>query len=389
MNVPFELLSCIASELGSIDLGNFRLASRACANAGASFIPRYGLSVLNTSRDIKELEDVLQNPRIALNVKELRVFHVQWPVCSRQEWETHHLLFGGNGRLQHQFPSTASVRQLSDKAFVAYREHISEQESRRYFDEVSALYTAFSLLPNLTSIQVSNMHEYLWNPKSNRRYYKLQQSIWISPFYSSDVTRTVEAVSLASKTGTHLGQLAAFSVLGYFNPEDLHLGPSDTFPHIQSLDIDEFLVCENEKSIRSFLLRFPNLRTLSVKFRGWMPAIGIFDSTHWPSLTRLDIRGMWTSEVEFAKILETHADSLTHFGMHDSSLTDGSWQGLFTKIRNLERQPEITLSGDLSGTSELETLYMGSDLVQHQMSEFLHDLNVAWPFRSSVWNQGD
>jgi hypothetical protein len=276
------------------------------------------------------------------------------------------------------------VRQLSDKAFTAYHAHISNQESRRYFDEISELYDAFSLLPNLISIQVSNMHEYLWNPKSNRRYHKLQKSIWISPFYSSDVTRTVEAVSLASKTRTHLGQLVAFSVLSYFNLGDLHLGLSDTFPHIQSLDIDEFLVCENEKSISSFLLRFPNLRTLSVKFRGWMPAIGIFDSTYWPSLTRLDVRGMWTLEVEFAKILETHVDSLTYFGMHDSSLTDGSWQGLFTKIRNLERQPEITLSRDLSGTSELETLYMGSDLVQHQMSEFLHDLNVAWPFRSLV-----
>ncbi|KAH9203191.1 hypothetical protein DL95DRAFT_321902, partial [Leptodontidium sp. 2 PMI_412] len=191
MNVPFELLSCIASELGSNDLANFRLANRACANAAVSLIPRHGISVLNTSRDIKELQDVLQHPGIANNVKNLRVFHVQWPVCSRQEWETHHLLFGGNGRLQHQFPSTTSVRQLSDKAFAAYQEHISEQESRRYFDEVSALYDIFSLLPNLTSIQVSNMHEYLWNPKSNRRYYKLQQSIWLSPFYSSDVTRTV------------------------------------------------------------------------------------------------------------------------------------------------------------------------------------------------------
>ncbi|KAH7364907.1 hypothetical protein BKA65DRAFT_573509 [Rhexocercosporidium sp. MPI-PUGE-AT-0058] len=383
MNVPFELLSCIASELGSNDLANFRLANRACANAAVSLIPRHGISVLNTSSDIKELQDVLQHPGIANNVKNLRVFHVRWPVCSRQEWETHHLLLGGNGRLQHQFPST-SVRQLADKAFSAYQEHISEQESRRYFDEISALYDIFSLLPNLTSIQVSNMHEYLWNPKSNRRYHKLQQSIWLSPFYSSDVTRTIEAVSLASKTGTNMDQLTSFSVLGCFNPDDLHLDPSDTFPHIQTLEIEEFLGCENEKSTRSFLLRFPNLRTLSAKFRGCLPAIGIFESAHWPSLTRLDLRGMWTSELEFANILETHADSLAHFGLHDSSLTDGSWKGLFTKIRDLERQLEITLSGELYGTSELETLDMGSDQVQHQMSEFLHDLNSAWPFRSSV-----
>jgi hypothetical protein len=230
------------------------------------------------------------------------------------------------------------------------------------------------------------MHEYLWKPKSNRRYYKLQQSIWLSPFYSSDVTRTVEAVSLALKTGTNLGQLAAFSVLGCFNPDDLYLDSSATFPHIQTLEIDEFLGYENEKAIRSFLLKFPNLRTLSAKFRGWLPAMGIFESAHWPNLERLDLRGMWTSELEFANILETHANSLTHFGLHDSSLTDGSWEGLFTKIRDLNRQPETTLSGELYGTSELETLDMGSDQARYHMAEFLRDLNSAWPFNSLIRN---
>jgi len=86
---------------------------------------------------------------------------------------------------------------------------------------------------------------------------------------------------------------------------------------------------------------------------------------------------MWTSEFELASILKAYTDLLTHFGLYDASLTDGSWEGLFTTIRDLERQPEITLSGELYGTSELETLDMGSNQVQYQMAEFLHDVKSA------------
>ena len=377
MYIPIELLSYIASQLGSNDLANFRLASRDCAYAGVALIPRHGISVINTSRDIKELHDVLQHPAIAHNVNILRIFHAQWPICSRHEWETYHLLFGGNGRV---FPSTALTRQLSDKAFAAYEEHISEQQSRIYFDEISSLSEVFSLLPNLTAVHISDMHEYLWNPKSHRRFYKLQQSIWIAPFYNGNVARTVESVLLAVNTE----QPKSLSISGYFDPTDLYTNPSTKYSQLRNLEVQAFRAIENKKGIRSFLLMFPNLHTLSVNFRGYAPRVGIFESICWPRLKRLDIQGLWTSETEYYNILERHIKSLVYFGLHHPSLTDGSWQSLFTKIRNLQPQPQITLSGELYGTSGGETLDMGCDERRSRLLRFLEDHHTVWPFGNTT-----
>jgi hypothetical protein len=167
MDIPIELLTCIASELDSIDLSNFRLTNRKCAQASTSLIPRHGISVMNTSRDIKELQNALHC---------LRVLHAEWPICSRYEWETHNLLLNVNGKIRnsHQFPTSASARRLCRQAFTAYRELITGQQCRRYCEEIETLHQVLIMLPNLTTIQVSDMHDYLWHPKASRRYQKHQ-----------------------------------------------------------------------------------------------------------------------------------------------------------------------------------------------------------------------
>jgi hypothetical protein len=384
MNIPIELLTCIASELDSIDLSNFRLINRKYALASISLVPRHGISVLNIYRDIKTLQYILQCPEIAHNVKTLRVLHAEWPICSRYEWETHSLLFGGNGRVRttHQLPKSASARRLCRQAFTAYRELITEQECRRYSEEIESLHQILTMLPNLTAIQVSDMHEYLWHPKANRRYQKLQRSIWISPFYSNNITRTIEAMWVASGSGiTNLGHVNTLGILGGFDPVELYIQHTiNPYSHIQHLTIQDFRMCGNEVSIRNFLRDFPGLRTLSVSFQGWSPSIDTFKSLHWPKLEQLDIRGMWTSDSEFVEILERHLASLKVFSLHNPALTEGSWRALFTKIRALDTQAEIAISGELFGRTSAETMNMGCEQTQSRLADFLRNRESVWPF---------
>lgn len=359
--------------------------NRRCAQAAISLIPRHGISVINISRDIKELQYILRCPAIANNVKTLRIFHAEWPICSRHEWETHPLLFGGNERIRpsHRIPTSASARRLCKQAFRAYKDLIREQQCRRYAEEIETLFKIFTMLHNLTTIQVSDMHDYLWNPRENRRYHKLQKSIWISPFYSNNVTRTVEAVLVASGSGmTNLGQVKALHISGGFDPRELYIQhTTNPYSHIQYLKIHDFRMCENEMSIRNFLRGFPGLHTLSISFQGWGPSIDIFKSLHWPKLGQLDIRGMWTSESEFAGILERHSKSLKQFSLHNPALTQGSWQSLFTNIRALDTQAEIILSGELYGRTSGDTLNMECNQVRSDIADFLRDHESVWPFR--------
>jgi hypothetical protein len=346
-------------------------------------VPRNGISVLNISRDIEKLYYILQCPAIANNVKTLRVLHAEWPICSRYEWETHNLLFGGNERIRttRQFPTSASARRLCRQAFTAYREFVTEQECRRYSEEIETLHQILTMLPNLTTIQVSDMHDYLWHPKANRRYQKLQSSIWISPFYSNNVTRTIEAMLVAGSGMSSLGQVNTLGISGGFNPRELYIQHTiNPYSHIQHLTIQDFRMCGNEVSIQNFLQGFPGLRTLSVSFQGWSPSINAFKSLHWSELEHLDIRGMWTSDSEYADILERHLPTLKVFSLHNPALTEGSWQTLFTKIRALNTQAEIVLSGELFGRTSGETINMGCEQIQCSLADFLRNRESVWPF---------
>ncbi|PMD42332.1 hypothetical protein L207DRAFT_424909 [Hyaloscypha variabilis F] len=338
MDIPVELLTFIASELDSIDLSNFRLVNRACAQASTSLIPRHGISVMNMSRDMKELQYVLQSSGFAKNVRKLRVFHVEWPICSRFD--------------------SASARRLYRKAFSAYREIITEQQCRRYSEEIEGLFQILAMLPNLISIHVSDMHDYLWHPKVNRRYHKLQR----------------QAIPK---------QLNTLRISGGFDPGELY-HTAASFSHIQHLNIHDFRTCGNEKLIREFLMRFPNLVTLAVSFQGWSPSINALELLYWPRLEELEVQGIWTSESEFAGILERHSKSLKSFSLHNPALTEGSWQTLLTKMRAISTSAEIRLSGELYGRTSGESLDMGCNHTRSCIEDYLRERESDWPFPGGV-----
>jgi hypothetical protein len=178
-----------------------------------------------------------------------------------------------------------------------------------------------------------------------------------------------------------LGQVNTLGISGGFNPRELYIQHTiNPYSHIQHLTIQDFRMCGNEVSIQNFLQGFPGLRTLSVSFQGWSPSINAFKSLHWSELEHLDIRGMWTSDSEYADILERHLPTLKVFSLHNPALTEGSWQTLFTKIRALNTQAEIVLSGELFGRTSGETINMGCEQIQCSLADFLRNRESVWPF---------
>jgi hypothetical protein len=147
-----EVLISTASHLDAKNLSNFHLVSRQCARAGLSLIPQNGLSVLNTAGSLRELKHLLESPSIANNTKDIMIIQGTWPVCSRQEWETHPLLCHGNDR------SRAPLKPKSaDEAFAAYSDFVEEQVARRYHDNVNDLFKILRSLPNLHAVTVTNV----------------------------------------------------------------------------------------------------------------------------------------------------------------------------------------------------------------------------------------
>jgi len=271
MEIPSELLTYIASELNSIDLSNFRLTNRKCAQAAISLIPRHGISVINMSRYINELQDILRCPAIANNVRTLTIFHAEWPIFSRHEWE------------EYCFGDAIPSRQL-DRGFSTYEEVITGQQDSSY----SQLNQLVTMLPNLTTIQVSNIDIHILNPRLRRQFRKFLASIWCSRLYPYYMKRPVEAVLAVSTR-----HVKALYISGKFDPRELNIG--QPYSYIQHLRIHNFRVDENQTWIRRFLQGFPELHILSVSFDGWDPSVDIFQSLHWPKLKQLDIRKLWTS----------------------------------------------------------------------------------------------
>jgi hypothetical protein len=123
---PAEILLAIASNLRAKDFRNFRLVNKRIGNTTLCLIPKNGLSVLNTVRSLQGLKHLLGCPSISNNVREVTLFHREWPIYSRGEWETHPLLYGGNNRTNacgiHPVGSS-----LANIAFTEYEAFVTEE----------------------------------------------------------------------------------------------------------------------------------------------------------------------------------------------------------------------------------------------------------------------
>ena len=375
MNVaPPEILEQIASHLNAEDLGRFRQVNRLCARVGISLIARNGLSVLNTSAELKEIRQLLQCQSIATSTRQLTISHGDWPVCTRKEWEIHPLLFGGQSRFQ-----TFQTKR-ADKAFTDYLAFIAEEQNRRHHQDVNTIFEVLSALPNLRTVAFCHMKIWALHPSRNTKYRELQQRIWLTPHIKDDnVAPAVQIFLLAFSE--HFSNITCLTIHGTFNPAELYLSPvGSQFPSIHTLRVTSLQVQENEDVIQKFLLAFPNLIDLSVTFKGWDESIpDIVGELFWPHLKRLRLDELWASEEEIFTIFKHHQHDLEQFSLGNTMITQGSWRSLFTRIRNLHAQGQVIADGELYGRRRRDTLNMDHAALTH-LIQFMQDGQAQWPF---------
>jgi hypothetical protein len=369
MEIPLELIIAIACKLHGKDLANFRRVNRTFASAGLHAIASQGLSVLNTFDCLEELQELLEYRMIAHGTEELTIYHGEWPVCSREEWEMHPLLFGGNDRF-----GAAQETCKTDKAFADYLAFIKQEHHG--CDKAGVMLRVLGSLRRLRTITISSMQNLAWHPTSNAKYYNLQQKIWIAPYYDNLVTCPLQ--TLLQALTDKVVEISTLQIQGVFNPVELHLESSSVFLSIQRLHIGSITVTEG-CAARHFLLAFPNLTELSMIFEGLSPSPDVTGGLFYPRLRRLSLGDMWASEQDIFTLFERHRHTLVHFALNNATLTQGSWQSLFTRIRELGSTTYVTADGELYGRRRRETMSMHPSIAR-DLARFLQDREMKWPF---------
>ena len=366
-----EILHSVASYLDADDLRNFRLVSPECARAGASFIARNGLSVLNTSAGLREIRELLQYKSIAFNTRQLTICHGEWAVCSRREWGVHPLLLAGQSRFQGLQTRRASV------AFAAYSAFMAEEKRRRPKCDVEAISEALSLLPNLRAVAISHVKSWVLHPSRNIKYRELQERVWLAPNIKPNVVSPAAHLFLRALRGG-FSNVTCLVIHGTFNPAELSRAVLQ-LPSIHTLHINSLQV-QGGGVTRKFLEAFPNLVDLSVTFQGWGQAIpDIVGELFWPHLRRLRLDELWASEEEIFSVFEHHQEGLDCFSLGNTTITQGSWRSLFSRMRNLKAQGQVIADGELFGRRSKDTLNMNS-VASAQLDQFMQDGQRLWPF---------
>lgn len=378
MQVPLEIMISIASHLDAKSLCNFRLASQKCAKAGISLIPQNGLSVLNTPSSLRDLKELLQESSISTNTRHLTIVQAIWPVCTRQKWEIHPLLSQGRSNPRLCFPDVQ--KSCVDEAFAAYSEFIKEQLAWKYHEVINNLLNILRLLPNLSTVKVASAQMWVWNSSKNVRYHKLIKRIWMAPHLDYEVSATLQSLLLAFESG--FDNIKNLHVVGEFNPSFLIMIPlASYFASIQYLNVDTFKAFHNGDDIKKFLQAFFNITELFMAFQGMDPSIiNVIGQLFWHCLQILHMNDIWASEDEIFECYRKHSGTLTCFGMHNASLTQGSWRGLFTRMRSLKAQAGIVAGGELYGRKSKHTLDLRHKDTSLLLEKFLQDPSMHWPF---------
>jgi hypothetical protein len=362
---PAEILLAIASNLRAKDFRNFRLVNKRIANTTLCLIPKNGLSVLNTVRSLQGLKQLLGYPAISNNVREVTLFHGEWPICSRREWETHPLLCGGNDRTNACgiYPVDST---LANNAFAEYEAFITEEQSRRLADDVICLFEILKLLPNLRKFAITHIDCFACQPTTTAKYHSLQRRIWLTPYQDHDVAPAVRLFFLAAGKG--FPNIKEFGIKGTLDPASLEIPQSA--PEFSTLNISCYGLPGSEVTVQKFLQSFTNLNTLSISFHGWGPwpwPVGI-GRLFWAHLSFLHLSGVWASEEEFYSLFERHKDNLQQFTLKNTALTQG-----------ISSSAQVLANGELYGRRNKDTIYMHANRID-LLAKFMQDQNLSWPF---------
>jgi hypothetical protein len=377
MNLEFlvpELLGIVVDYLNARDLGNFRRTCRRFAEFGVAYIPRNGLSLLNISEGFQELQQALEGSiHMATRTEKLVFYDGEWPQCSQREWKTHPLLFRGNSRIE------AFEKSKVNKAFANYSAFVRREGKRSHYKDANDLSTILTLLPNLQSMIISDMQYWVWHPSRYLRYSRLQERIWITPYFDHSVAPAVQ-IFLQAAHGK-FANIKNLSINGSLDLAEVELDWSGvSLPHIQRLNINSLCISYNEEDVQKFLQAFPNLVELSLNFENWGSSVPkMMSPLFWAHLERLYLSAICSSEEDIFGVFRAHQHSLTKFGLRNSRLTQGTWWSLFTKIRALHSPAVVDAEGKFYEQTEEQTLYIGKE-AKSLLAKFLSDLDTFWPF---------
>ena len=373
MILPIEILELIASELNAIDLRSFRLASNECARAGAFLVGHRGISIIDTAACLKDLNGLLDCVHILKSIKKLTIFHGEWPICSRKDWEIHPLLFDGNARSNVAYVQNRCASK-ADSAFRKYTEFIADERARKHDDDIETLGKAMKALGNLRTVNISHMKTL--HASKNPKYSNLRGEIWMTPYRQDRISPAVRTFLLAFVG--EFPNIQNIGIHGAFDATEVTLAAQ--YPSIRALDVGSFHVHQSQETIRRFLLAFPNLLHLSIGFQGWGPSIpDIVGDLYWPNLQTLKLKEIWASEQDIINMFTIHQKTLKAFALNHAALTQGSWKSLFSRLRDLNTLAEITAEGELYGRRSRDTLILDRAAAA-DLGAFMWDRERDWPF---------
>jgi hypothetical protein len=387
MIFPVEIILMIAYNLDATDLRSFRLADRKLAKICAPLIARNGISIMNTTEGLKDLQQFLQLGEIADTTKQLKLYFGDWPICIRPcDWKSHPLLYGHS--ISNKVLLRTQGREHADKAFTAYSKFIAENRNRDFQEDVNVIFKALVSLRNLNSIVISHMQSWAWDPPQLERYQKLQKKIWMAPCTTNEVAAGVQTFLLAFGSGLDNKNLKDLTIKGAFDPAHVFLSSATScFRGIRRLCINSFKIQQNQDTIQNFLHSFPDLAYLSISFQGWDYYEGwgheypqLFKDAFWPKLETLSVNDLWISEEELFGIIKNHHKGLRSFIIGNAALTSGSWRSFFTRMRRLDTMIKVMVKGELFGRTCEDLLDLSQDVFHCIFTEFMKDKDSEWPF---------
>jgi hypothetical protein len=360
---PPEILCYIALHLNAIDLSNFRLVSR---QIGDLLYPvlLYHLSFINVASEARRFQGFLDCHRTQYT-RHLTILQGTWPICTKSEWEIH--------PLQVYEPYPRAVEYSSPEAYEDYVNFVCQERCRNHAVD---LQNVLSRLSNLSTITITTAN---WNTLRNRKYAEITKKVRLSPRFNDSVDEVFQALLLSLRGHFVVNRL---KIQGRVDPIMIKIPQKLT--HITKIEFSSLGL--NNGNIDEFiemLASFPNLEQAVLAFT--LPNLTRDDidvpihQVCLPRLNYISLNRLWISEDSLFLILENNRQ-LRKLHIKDITLTSGSWESFFSRVRCFKGRVGISPEGYMTGLDPRCVYICVRDAGKNLLSRFLADPMFPWPF---------
>lgn len=323
-HIPQEILTSIAWQVSSIeDLRAFRCVCSAWARAGYVALGHH-LAVLNTEESLQRIIQFLSvAPSSRVFTKELSIYHCEWPVCQKHNWETHPLLFGGKDLWA---PTGSSLCEVVDAAFSEYRNFIDIEGKRTADSDLKNFTNVLEMLPSLTTLRITYVPNWAWMATGKPQYKALMKKIWLRPSFRG---HTKEAVQRILPTLNLFPLITHLRLDNSFQPYD----PKLSVEHVQSLCIKEMEINPRERlSAVAFIAAFRNLRHIYISFKMASPTVLPISRAVLPYLQAARFDNVFCSENDLLSFLVKQPPA-ARFTFTNITMVQGTWDSFRQRLR--------------------------------------------------------